>query len=70
MVRKGAVDVGVPKEELHMLVDALPERATEMAERFLAWIIDEESDIDHVPLTGGRQSRTPASSMTRRSCAS
>lgn len=51
MVWKGVISVSVPKEELHRLVDALPERATEMAKRFLAWIIDEESDVDPVPLT-------------------
>lgn len=41
----------VAKEELHRLVDALPESATETVRRFLAWILDEEAATDLEPLT-------------------
>ena len=43
--------MAIPKEELHRLVDALPETATETVRLFLAWIIDEDADLDLAPLT-------------------
>lgn len=43
--------MAVPKEDLHRLVDALPEAATETARRFLTWIIEEEGDADPLPLS-------------------
>lgn len=43
--------MAVPKDDLHRLVDALPDAATETARRFLTWIIEEESDTDSLPLS-------------------
>lgn len=43
--------MSVSKEELHRLVDALPDDSTETVRRFLAWVIDEETDVDLEPLT-------------------
>lgn len=43
--------MALPKDRLHRLVDALPDDAVEPAWRFLQWILDEETEIDSLPLT-------------------
>ena len=39
------------KDDLHRLVDALPDTATETPRRFLTWIIEEEGGTDPLPLS-------------------
>ena len=47
--------MATPKEHLHRLIEALPDSATEPAQRFLQWILqwilDEEAETDLVALT-------------------
>lgn len=43
--------MAIPREDLHRLVDALPETAMDAAQRFLGWIIEEEDDADSLPLS-------------------
>jgi predicted transcriptional regulator len=43
--------MAVRKDDLHRLVEALPDAALEPARRFLQWILDEETSIDSLPLT-------------------
>lgn len=43
--------MAIPKEQLHRLIEALPDAATEPAQRFLQWILDEEAEVDLLPLT-------------------
>jgi predicted transcriptional regulator len=43
--------VAVRKDELHRLVDELPDTALEPVRRFLQWILDEEIGIDSLPLS-------------------
>ena len=43
--------MSVPREELHRLVDSLPEDATETASRFLSWLVDEGPGMTAVPLS-------------------
>lgn len=43
--------MSVRKDDLHRLVEELPDAALEPARRFLQWMLDEETNIDSLPLS-------------------
>lgn len=58
--------VSVPKEELHRLVDRLPEQNTGMAREFLLWLAERETpDAEETPKKPKKVAEWPGTSLYR-----